>query len=627
MLLGSQRRLGGLRGFIRFTVVTSIANLIVGVHGFAVPVLNHDFEVTPVALAQTTSSIPSTGAIRIRKAYRDSGYAYIVTQDFGTLRDTNAAPTRSTLRIFENGRELGAAHSVHADISTRGAGRFSYWGGKDGTAMNLYFSASDNSNPKTNGRMYTYRIDPAPVATTTQSVSTTTSTSSTSISQPVSTTSSQPTSTSSNSSTPTTTPSTPTTSVTSTTTPLTSVSSTGRVFYVSPAGSDSNSGTATSPWRTIKTAALRLAAGDTAILMDGTYEEDQISFANSGTAGQPITIRAQTKWGAILSSKSGCNPGISIDKSYITIEDMRLSISPNNVKCGTYSSANASIRAWNTADPTASNPYSGTQGFVARGLLVDATSASRDTGIKTNQDFSIIENCEVHNEIETVNTNSTVIRNNTVSDGGPYGTYILGKGGTRNLQIYNNVVNITQPGTGILLGGATGIQWAFDPSTGIEVYNSVAYNNVVVNKTGDPSVGLFGIRGAQDSAFVNNVGIGGGQMYLGLGGASNGSINPVFKNNILVGTGGSATGSWDGYWTGTLTVDHNNFYNYGSTPSQPHPISGNPLLTSDWHLQSGSPARGAGVVVTVPGFNSQDISVSLNKDGVPRSTPWNLGID
>jgi hypothetical protein len=360
--------------------------------------------------------------------------------------------------------------------------------------------------------------------------------------------------------------------------------------------------------------------------MDGTYEEGEILFANAGTAGSPIMLKAQNKWGAILSSTSGCNPGISVYKSYITIEDLRLTVSPNNVKCSTYSSANVSIRAWNTSDPTMSSPYSGTQGFVARGLSVDATSASRDSGIKTNQDFSIIENCVVHNEIETVNTNSTIIRNNTVSEGGPYGTYILGKGGARNLQIYNNVVHVNRPGAGILLGGATGIQWAFDPSTGVEVYNSVAYNNVVINETGNSSMGLFGHRGAKDSAFVNNVGLGGGQMFLGLGGASNGNINPVFKNNIMVGTGGAATGGWDGYWTGTLTVDHNNFYNYGSAPSQAHPVAGNPMLTPDWHPQSGSPALGTGMTVTVPGFNAPDISTLPNKDGVPRTTPWNLGV-
>ena len=538
--------------------------------------------VQPVQVAASTSSV--IGTINIARATHENGNAYVVSQDFGTGRDTPSAATVSDLHIFENGRELGPAHSVHADIENLGNGRFSYWGGSAGTAMNLFFSASDNSNPLTNGRTYTYMVGSgsavAPTPTPTQA---------------------------------------PTPAPTSTPS-----QSTGQVYYVSPGGSDGNAGTASAPWRSIQAAAQHLQAGETAVLMDGTYEEGSIVFANSGTAVNPITIKAQNKWGAVLSSISGARPAISIDKSYITIEDLRISVSPNNSGSTTYSSKNASVRAWNTLDPSVSNPSTGTQGFTARGLLVDATSASRDTGIKTNQDFSVIENCVVHNEIETVNTNGTIIRNNTVYDGGPYGTYILGKGGTRNLEIYNNVVHMTRPGAGILLGGATGIQWAFDPSTGVEIYNSVAYNNVVLNETGDSSQGLFGIRGAQDSAFVNNVGVG-GQLFLGLGGASNGNTNPVFQNNILVGTGGSATGGWDGYWSGSLTVDHNNFYNYGSAPSQAHPITGNPLLTADWHLQPGSPALGTAGWVSVAGFNSSSLDVTLNKDGVSR-TIWNAGI-
>jgi pectate lyase len=92
------------------------------------------------------------GAINIGQASHNSGYAYYVSQNFGTTGDSNATPTVSTLRIYENGQELGPAHSLHADIRQQGDGRFSHWGNT------LYFSASDNSNPLTNGRSYTYRV-------------------------------------------------------------------------------------------------------------------------------------------------------------------------------------------------------------------------------------------------------------------------------------------------------------------------------------------------------------------------------------------------------------------------------------------------------------------------------------
>ena len=104
--------------------------------------------------APTPAPSPSYvgGAINVGQAVRDSGYAYLVTQDFGTSGDSTQALTASKLRIYENGVELGPAHAVHTDIRQQGGGRFSHWGNA------LWLSASDNSNPQTNGRTYTYRV-------------------------------------------------------------------------------------------------------------------------------------------------------------------------------------------------------------------------------------------------------------------------------------------------------------------------------------------------------------------------------------------------------------------------------------------------------------------------------------
>ena len=176
-MLGRRRR--KLRNSVELALAISIAILLVNLSVFAMSFLADSLEVGSVAFAQSTSNVPVRGAIKMKRAYNESGHSYIVNQDFGTLRDTSSEPRRSKLRIFENGKELGAAHSVHADISNLGGGRFSYWGGSSGAAMNLYFSASDNTNPKTNGRMYTYMIDSgsdtSPTTTTTSPTTTTTS--------------------------------------------------------------------------------------------------------------------------------------------------------------------------------------------------------------------------------------------------------------------------------------------------------------------------------------------------------------------------------------------------------------------------------------------------------------------
>ena len=63
--------------------------------------------------------------------------------------DSLENPYRSTLRLFEDGEELPLAHVDHDEIRNLGGGRYSHWLDK------LYFSASDDSSPLTNGRAYT----------------------------------------------------------------------------------------------------------------------------------------------------------------------------------------------------------------------------------------------------------------------------------------------------------------------------------------------------------------------------------------------------------------------------------------------------------------------------------------
>ena len=63
------------------------------------------------------------------------------------------------------------------------------------------------------------------------------------------------------------------------------------IYYVAPAGNDSNPGTEALPWRTIQKAADTLQAGDTVLIRAGTYNERVIPQF-SGTAGLPITYSA-----------------------------------------------------------------------------------------------------------------------------------------------------------------------------------------------------------------------------------------------------------------------------------------------------------------------------------------------
>ena len=53
-------------------------------------------------------------------------------------------------RVFEDGRQLGPPHTPHDFIRGDGRGQFSHW------ESTLYFSGSDNSDPRANGRTYRF---------------------------------------------------------------------------------------------------------------------------------------------------------------------------------------------------------------------------------------------------------------------------------------------------------------------------------------------------------------------------------------------------------------------------------------------------------------------------------------
>lgn len=68
--------------------------------------------------------------------------------DWAPLGDDDADPRRSTLRLFEDGVELGPPHAPHGHIERDGAG-FSHW------RHLVYFAARDGTSPLGKGRRYT----------------------------------------------------------------------------------------------------------------------------------------------------------------------------------------------------------------------------------------------------------------------------------------------------------------------------------------------------------------------------------------------------------------------------------------------------------------------------------------
>ncbi len=84
----------------------------------------------------------------------EDSFAYVVPVRvrshllFQLRSDYTDKPSASTLRLLEEGKPLGPAHSAHTNVRQQGAGRFSHWSNA------LWFSSSDGTDPTANGRTY-----------------------------------------------------------------------------------------------------------------------------------------------------------------------------------------------------------------------------------------------------------------------------------------------------------------------------------------------------------------------------------------------------------------------------------------------------------------------------------------
>lgn len=78
---------------------------------------------------------------------------------FNGMADEREGDSVSPILVYEDDKPLGPAHSTFFDIYHLGAGRFSHL--KDD---GIKFSASDNSDPNTNGRHYWAVVPSHPVS-------------------------------------------------------------------------------------------------------------------------------------------------------------------------------------------------------------------------------------------------------------------------------------------------------------------------------------------------------------------------------------------------------------------------------------------------------------------------------
>ncbi len=104
----------------------------------------------PAFIHPQTSSTDNSEQVRelisVNDISRDQGTSYIAR-----LSTPRAADRESTSKciLLENGKPLPHPHALHRLIREQGRGHYSHW-----TPSTLYFSASDSSDPRTNGKKY-----------------------------------------------------------------------------------------------------------------------------------------------------------------------------------------------------------------------------------------------------------------------------------------------------------------------------------------------------------------------------------------------------------------------------------------------------------------------------------------
>lgn len=96
---------------------------------------------------ESTAPPPFEEVLDPKNIGHEKGFCYIAGMTHVSPSDIGGG--HSDLLLFEDGKPLGPAHSAHQEIRDKGTGRYSHWG-----TRSVYFSASDNSDPKTNRRTY-----------------------------------------------------------------------------------------------------------------------------------------------------------------------------------------------------------------------------------------------------------------------------------------------------------------------------------------------------------------------------------------------------------------------------------------------------------------------------------------
>ena len=337
-------------------------------------------------------------------------------------------------------------------------------------------------------------------------------------------------------------------------------------LYVSTSGSDSNPGTAASPFQTVTYAYSQASGGTTIHVQPGVYYDYTsdwgIHLGKSGSSSSPIVLHSETRGGAIIDGQNAAdrNVGFYIDGSYNTVDGFVI----RNCTLGGISIWANGNRIINNDIHNNGNPAS--------------TSTNGRDGVYSNEGTSgnYYANNSIHDNGRTGSNldhglylcgqNESVI-NNLLYRNASSGLQIAGYTTVSNMKVYNNVMawNGRQ---GIILWMAL---------SGVDIKNNIIYENA-----------QYGVH----SYDAHGSGV-------------------VFDHNLNYGNGSA---DYD------LTSGGSDYsYSLGTTLAYVPGFADDTAASFDPHLGSDSPCLGAGLNL------SSTFTTDMNGTVRPASGAWDLG--
>ncbi len=388
---------------------------------------------------------------------------------------------------------------------------------------------------------------------------------------------------------------------TATFTPTATVVAGTCTHYVSTTGNDSNSGTLSSPWRTVQKAANTVGAGSTVCVRAGTYNE-KVTVNVSGSSGAYITFQNYPGETAVLDGTGITVPAadngmIFMDsKSYIVIKGFEI----RNYKTSTKNRVPIGIRITGTSHHIEIRnnkihhiEHNGTakNGTDAHGIAIHGTSGTQSVNniiVDGNELYSLKLGSS---EALVLNGNVEFweVTNNIVRDSNNIGIDVIGFEGTApsndqardGVVAYNDVYNITSAGN-VAYGNerAAGCIYV-DGGTRVTIEYNKAHNcNLGIEIASEHSGTATSYVTVRNNFIYDNTDVG-----LGMGGYDNqrGStencviVNNTFYNNAQI------NGAWGAelyiqYDTRNNTIRNNVFH---AKSGMPYIISWSPVMTNN----------------------------------------------